>query len=75
MKIDQLKQITDNIKYLESRKKELADEIAAIYSAAKSDGFNTKVIKKLLAIKDVEDYKQEFAELQCYAEIIQPDLF
>ena len=75
MNITPLKSIAENIKFLEVRKKELSDEIAAIYSEAKSNGFNTRVLKKLIAIKDPDQFKLELEEMRIYSDVIQLNLF
>lgn len=75
MNITSLKQIVDNIKYLENQKQEIADQIKFTYDEAKSNGFNTKIIKKLISIKDTDKYKQELAEMKVYCEAVQLNLF
>lgn len=75
MEITHLKQIVSNIKHLEDQKREIADEIKHSYDEAKSNGFNTKIIKKLISIKDIEKFKEEMAEMKVYCEAVQLDLF
>ena len=76
MDITNLKPTIEKIIYLESQKKDIADEISYIYSEAKSNGFNTKIIKKLIvAQKDLEKSRLEMAEMKCYAEAVQLNLF
>ena len=54
-----LKQIINNIEYLEEQKKEKAAEISAIYKEAKALGFNTKIIREVIKIKNMEVNERE----------------
>ncbi len=76
MDITPLKQTIEKIIHLEAQKKEVADEISYAYSEAKSNGFNTKVIRKIIsANKDLDKSKEEIAEMRVYCEAIQLGLF
>lgn len=76
MDITPLKQTVEKIIYLENQKKEIADEISYVYSEAKSQGFNTKIIKKIIAAqKDLDKSREEIAEMKVYCESIQLNLF
>ena len=70
-----LEKITNNLKYLAEKEAEIKEEIKTTYSEAKAQGFDTKIIKKLLKIKDKEKFQEELTLLEIYAETIQPDLF
>lgn len=53
----QLKSIVERIERLEEEKKALAEDIREVYSEAKANGFDAKIIRKVVAIR-----KQETAE-------------
>jgi uncharacterized protein (UPF0335 family) len=53
----QLKSIVERIERLEEEKKALAEDIKEVYSEAKGNGFDTKIIRKVVQIR-----KQETAE-------------
>lgn len=55
---DQLRAIIERIERMHEEKKAIADDIAEIYREAKGNGFDTKVIKKLVA-----DRAKDHAEL------------
>ena len=57
-----LKQIIDRIERLEEEKKGLAADIKDVYSQAKSQGFDTKIIRKVISLRKVEATEREEAE-------------
>lgn len=63
-----LKQIVDNIEHLETEKKEISDQISAIYKEAKSLGFDTKILKKIIIIrkKDINQLREEEDLIEVY---------
>ncbi len=63
-----LKQIVENIEHLETEKKEITDQISAVYSEAKSAGFDVKVLKKVIALrkKDINVVREEEDLLEVY---------
>lgn len=63
-----LKQIVENIEHLEMEKKEITDQISAVYSEAKSAGFDVKVLKRVVALrkKDINVVKEEEDLLEVY---------
>lgn len=63
-----LKQIVENIEHLETEKKEITDQISAVYSEAKSAGFDVKVLKKVIALrkKDINVVREEEDLLEIY---------
>lgn len=57
---EKLKQVVDRIENLIEDKKEVADQIKDVYAEAKSMGYDTKVIRALIAerAKDAEELKE-----------------
>jgi len=77
-KIDiQLKKLIENIERLEDEKNEISNQISDVYKEAKGSGFNTKIMKKLIALrkKDKEELQEEDFLLKTYAEALQMELF
>lgn len=76
---DQLKSIVERIERLTEERKGIADDIKDIYAEAKSNGFDTKVLRKLIAIRkrDADDIAEEEAVLDVYMNALgmQGDLF
>jgi len=59
-----LKKIVENIEALEEKRKELVDEISGIYKEAKALGFNTKIIKKIVNLRKMDqDQRIEIEQL------------
>ena len=56
---DQLKAFIERIERLEEEKAGIAGDIREIYAEAKGNGFDTKAIRKIIALR-----KKEFAERQ-----------
>lgn len=65
---DQLRQFVERIERMESEKKTIADDIRDIYAEAKSLGFCTKTLKKIVALrkKDENERAEEEAILDMY---------
>lgn len=65
---DQLRSFIERIERLEEEKKTIAEDIKSVYSEAKSTGFDTKTIKKVIAIRkmDAEQRAEEEAVLETY---------
>jgi len=59
---DALKQTIDRIERLEEEKKALAADIKDVYSQAKSQGFDTKIIRKIVSLRKIEASEREEAE-------------
>ncbi len=75
---DQLRQIIDRIERLEEEKKALAEDIKDVYAEAKGNGFDTKVIRKIISLrkKDQNERDEEEALLDIYMRALGmlPDL-
>lgn len=65
---DQLKSIVERIERLEEEKKTITDDIKDVYGEAKANGYDTKVLRKLVAIRkqDENDRLEQEAILDTY---------
>lgn len=57
-----LRQFIERIERLEEEKKALAADIKDVYSQAKSQGYDTKIIRKLISLRRLEDQEREETE-------------
>jgi len=73
---DQLRLIIERIEKLEDEKQDIMEFIKSVYGEAKAVGFDTKIIKKLVALrkKDADTRRQEATLLDLYASAIGLDL-
>ena len=69
---DQLKSIVERIERLEEEKKTIADDIKDIYAEAKGNGYDVKVLRKVVALRkrDLEERKEEEAILDLYLQAV-----
>jgi uncharacterized protein (UPF0335 family) len=78
---DQLRAFIERIERLEEEKKTIADDIKDVYGEAKGMGFDTVIMKRVIALrkKDEQQRMEEEAVLDTYLHalgmIAQPDLF
>lgn len=65
---NQLKSIVDRIESLEQDKREIANDIKEVYHEAKGNGFDTKVIRKIIARRkrNISEVLAEEAILDTY---------
>ena len=65
---ERLKSLIERIERLEEEKKALADDIKDVYAEAKGNGFDTKVIRKVVSIRrqDREKRREEEEILDLY---------
>lgn len=65
---DQLKSLVERIENLEEEKKTIADDIKEVYAEAKGNGYDTKVIRKIVARRkrDADEVKEEEAIFDLY---------
>lgn len=65
---DELRQFVEQYEHLEAEKKDIAEQQKDIMSEAKGRGYDTKVIKKIIAIRkrDKNDLAEEDAILDVY---------
>jgi uncharacterized protein (UPF0335 family) len=64
----QLKSLVERIERLEEEKKMISADIKEVYAEAKSNGFDTKILRKVVAIrkKDRHEREEEEALLDTY---------
>ena len=72
---DQLRAFIERIERLEEEKKTVSDDIKEVYSEAKANGYNTKILRKVIAIRkrDADERKEEEAILELYLEALGVD--
>lgn len=68
MAADRLKSIVERIEKLEDERKNLQADIKIIFAEAKSAGFDTKVLRMVIASrkKDQSEWKEQQALLEAY---------
>ena len=68
----ELRQFVERYERLEQEKKDVADQQKEVMAEAKSRGYDTKVMRKLMALRkrDPEDISEEEAVLQLYKEAL-----
>jgi uncharacterized protein (UPF0335 family) len=75
----QLRSFVERIERLEEEKKSLTEDVKDVYGEAKGMGFDTKILKKVVALrkKDANERMEEEAVLDAYLVALgmQPDLF
>lgn len=64
----QLKSLVQRIERLEEEKKALAGDIKEVYAEAKSQGFDTKILRKVIALRkrDTAERAEEDALIDLY---------
>jgi uncharacterized protein (UPF0335 family) len=69
---DELRQFIERIERLDAEKKDLAEQQKEVMSEAKGRGYDTKVLRKLIAIRkrDVNDLAEEEAVMEMYKEAL-----
>ncbi len=65
---DELRQFIEQYEHLEAEKKDIVEQQKEIMSEAKGRGYDTKVIKKIIALRkrDKDDVAEEEAILDIY---------
>lgn len=65
---DQLRSIVERIERLEEEKKVIADDIKDVYGEAKANGYDVKVLRKVIAIRkqDQNERLEQEAVLDTY---------
>lgn len=64
---DQLRSIVERIERLEEEKKALTDDIREVFTEAKSNGFDTKTLRKVIALRKQD--KTERAEQEALLDL------
>lgn len=69
---NQLKALVERIEKLEEERSALADDVKSVFSEAKANGFDPKIIKQVLALrkKDASKRAEEQALLSVYLEAL-----
>lgn len=69
---DQLKSIVQRIERLEEEKKTIADDIKEVYAEAKGNGYDVKVLRKVISIRkrDIRERREEEAVLDLYLQAV-----
>ncbi len=57
-----LRQTIERIERLEEEKKALQGDIKDVYAQAKSQGFDTKIIRQIVRLRKMEDHEREETE-------------
>ena len=69
---DELRQFIERIERLDAEKKDLADQQKEVMAEAKGRGYDTKVMRKVIALRkrDQDDIAEEEAVLEMYKEAL-----
>jgi uncharacterized protein (UPF0335 family) len=59
---DQLRLFIERIERLEEEKKGIADDVRDVYSEAKSNGYDTKTMRKIIALRKMETHVRQEAD-------------
>jgi uncharacterized protein (UPF0335 family) len=64
----QLRTIVERIERLEEEKKTIAGDIKEVYAEAKGNGFDTKILRKVISLrkKDVAERQEEESMIDVY---------
>jgi uncharacterized protein (UPF0335 family) len=61
---EQLRLFVDKIERLEEEKKELGEQLKEVYAEAKGEGFDVKILRKLISLRKIRpNDRQEQEEL------------
>ena len=65
---DQLKAFVERIERLEEEKKSLADDVKDVYAEAKSNGYDVKALRHIVALRklDVDERREQQAIVDTY---------
>ena len=69
---DELRQFIERFERLEAEKKDIAEQQKEVMAEAKARGYDTKVIRKVIALRkrDKDDIAEEEAVLEMYMEAL-----
>ena len=56
---DQLRLFLERIERLEEEKKGIADDVKDVYAEAKSNGYDTKTMRKIVALRRMEKHARD----------------
>jgi len=65
---EELRQFIERVEHLEAEKKDIAEQIKEVMAEAKGRGYDTKIIRKVIALRkrDADDIAEEEAVLDMY---------
>jgi uncharacterized protein (UPF0335 family) len=65
---DELRQFVERVERLDAEKKDIADSIREVFAEAKGRGYDTKVMRKVIAMRkrNRDDIAEEEAVLEMY---------
>lgn len=74
---DQLRLFIERIERLEEEKKGIADDVKDVYAEAKANGYDTKTMRKIIALRKMETHARQEAEalLETYKAALGMDSF
>ncbi|WP_298261727.1 DUF2312 domain-containing protein [uncultured Litoreibacter sp.] len=69
---DELRQFVERLERLDQEKKDIAEAAKEVMSEAKGRGYDTKVLRKVMALRkrDPQDISEEEAVLEMYKEAL-----
>ena len=59
---DELRLLIERIERLEEEKKGIADDVRDVYAEAKSNGYDTKTMRKIVALRRMETHVRQEAD-------------
>lgn len=73
----ELRQFIERIENLAEEKQELADDIKEVYAEAKGRGYDTKIMRKIVAIRkrDADERREEAAIMEIYCNALGLEIF
>lgn len=60
---DQLRSFIERVERLEAEKKTIADDVKDVYGEAKAMGYDTKIMKKVIALRKKDDQERTEEEM------------
>ncbi|MGL4729656.1 MAG: DUF2312 domain-containing protein [Bosea sp. (in: a-proteobacteria)] len=69
---DQLKSVVQRIERLEEEKSTISADIKEVYSEAKANGYDVKILRKVIALRkrDLNDRQEEESLIDLYLEAV-----
>ena len=69
---DELRQFIERVERLEQEKKDIAEQIKEVMAEAKGRGYDTKIMRKVIALRkrEPDDIAEEEAVLEMYREAL-----
>jgi uncharacterized protein (UPF0335 family) len=69
---DQLKSLIERIERLEEEKKQLSEDIKDVYGEAKANGFDVKILRKVISLRkqDKDERMEQEAIMELYLQAL-----